>query len=273
MNKLQLEGLTKSGTFDEFDNDRNKILNSIPKIIQQIKNFNDDKANNQSSLFGNEDDVENKFEYLPSTPWSQKELLSEEFKSLGFYISNHPLNEYEEIFNQLGITSYDQFYKNDIYEGLVAGTIMSIQEKKSAKGTPYAIVKFSDQNGEFELFLFSELLINNRDKLIESESIILTLQKEKTSIDSAKQRINVRKIIGLDNLINKPFSKVTIELDENFKIDEIKEILNVKGQTEVNLIVKLNKKRAFYSLKNNRKFDLSHLKALKAKKYVSKISV
>ncbi len=273
VNKLQLEGLTKSGTFDEFDNDRNKILNSIPKIIQQIKNFNDDKANNQSSLFGNEDDVENKFEYLPSTPWSQKELLSEEFKSLGFYISNHPLNEYEEIFNQLGITSYDQFYKNDIYEGLVAGTIMSIQEKKSAKGTPYAIVKFSDQNGEFELFLFSELLINNRDKLIESESIILTLQKEKTSIDSAKQRINVRKIIGLDNLINKPFSKVTIELDENFKIDEIKEILNVKGQTEVNLIVKLNKKRAFYSLKNNRKFDMSHLKALKAKKYVSKISV
>ena len=273
VNKLQLEGLTKSGTFDEFDNDRNKILNSIPKIIQQIKNFNDDKANNQSSLFGNEDDVENKFEYLPSTPWSQKELLSEEFKSLGFYISNHPLNEYEEIFNQLGITSYDQFYKNDIYEGLVAGTIMSIQEKKSAKGTPYAIVKFSDQNGEFELFLFSELLINNRDKLIESESIILTLQKEKTSIDSAKQRINVRKIIGLDNLINKPFSKVTIELDENFKINEIKEILNVRGQTEVNLIVKLNKKRAFYSLKNNRKFDMSHLKALKAKKYVSKISV
>jgi hypothetical protein len=26
-------------------------------------------------------------------------------------------------------------------EGLVAGTIMSIQEKKSAKGTPYAISK------------------------------------------------------------------------------------------------------------------------------------
>ena len=40
-----------------------------------------------------------------------KELLSEEFKSLGFYISNHPLNEYEEIFNQLKIISYNQFFK------------------------------------------------------------------------------------------------------------------------------------------------------------------
>ena len=43
VNKLQLEGLTKAGVFDEFDPDRNKIFNSIPKIIQQIKNINDDK--------------------------------------------------------------------------------------------------------------------------------------------------------------------------------------------------------------------------------------
>ena len=36
--------------------DRNKIFNSIPKIIQKIKNINDDKNNNQTSLF---DDQEN----------------------------------------------------------------------------------------------------------------------------------------------------------------------------------------------------------------------
>ena len=35
VNKLQLEGLTKAGVFDEFDTDRGKILNSIPKMIQQ----------------------------------------------------------------------------------------------------------------------------------------------------------------------------------------------------------------------------------------------
>ena len=51
INKLQLEGLVKAGVFDEFDKDRNKIVNSIPKIIQQIKNINDVKDNLQSSLF------------------------------------------------------------------------------------------------------------------------------------------------------------------------------------------------------------------------------
>ena len=50
VNKLQLEGLTKAGVFDEFDKNRSKIINSIPLIIQKIKNINDDKLNNQKSL-------------------------------------------------------------------------------------------------------------------------------------------------------------------------------------------------------------------------------
>jgi DNA polymerase III subunit alpha len=273
VNKLQLEGLVKAGVFDEFDKDRNKILNSIPKIIQQIKNINDDKNNHQSNLFENQNNMKNDFEFLPSDPWKQKELLTEEFKSLGFYLTDHPLNEYEEVFNQLEILPYNKFYQNDKNEGVVAGTIMSIQEKKSAKGTPYGIVKFSDKKGEFELFLFAEILVANRDKLKESESFVLTLQKDKITGDEAKKRINVRKILSLDEVINKPYSKVTIELKNNYNIEEIRELLSTNGDTEINLIIKDKNKAAHYSLQNNRKFDLKHLKALKAKEYVAKITV
>ena len=177
VNKLQLEGLTKAGAFDEFTKDRHKIFKSIPKILQQIKKANDEKDSKQNSLFDGKSSISEEFEFLESNKWTQKEILIEEFKSLGFYISDHPLNEYEEIFNQLNIISYENFFNNELNEGLVAGTIMAIQEKKSAKGTPYAIIKFSDKKREFELFLFSELLVNNREKLKESESFILTLQK------------------------------------------------------------------------------------------------
>ncbi|MDA9703751.1 DNA polymerase III subunit alpha, partial [Candidatus Pelagibacter bacterium] len=272
INKLQLEGLTKAGVFDSFDKDRNKIFVSIPKIIQQNKNINQDKENNQSSLFGNSESDDNQFEFLRSKPWKEKELLSEEFKSLGFYVSNHPLNEYEKIFNQLKITSFHQFNKDETSEGLVAGTIMSIQEKKSAKGTPYAIVKFSDKKGEFELFLFAEILISNRDKLKESESFVLTVQKDKVD-DNSPKRINVKKILSLDEVLNKPYSNVTIELTENYKINELKEILSKYGETKISLIVKINNKKAHYSFQKNRKFDLNHLKVLKAKEYVTKITV
>ena len=272
INKLQLEGLTKAGVFDCFEKDRNKIFISIPKIIQQNKNINQDKENNQSSLFGSSEGEDNQFEFLPSKPWKEKELLTEEFKSLGFYISNHPLNEYEEIFNQLKIISFHQFNKDETSEGLVAGTIMSLQEKKSAKGTPYAIVKFSDKKGEFELFLFSEVLINNRDKLKEAESFVLTVQKDKAA-ENSPRRVNVKKILSLDEVLNKPYSKVTIELSENYKINELKEILSKHGETEISLVVKIKNKKAHYSFQKNRKFDFNHLKVLKAKEYVTKITV
>ena len=273
VNKLQLEGLTKAGVFDEFDLNRRKIFTSIPKIISQIKLNNDDKKNKQSSLFSSSDNLVNKFEFLPSETWTQKELLSEEFKSLGFYISNHPLNEYAEIFNQLKIIPYDQFYDNSNNEGLVAGTVMSIQEKKSAKGTPYAIIKFSDKKGEFELFLFSEILVKNREKLRESESFVLTLQKEKGTSESVKKRVNVKKIVSIEEVLNEPYSKVTIELTDNFKINEIKEILSSDGKTAIKLVINNKNKKASYSLENTRKFDLEHLKALKSKNYVIKITV
>jgi len=273
VNKLQLEGLVKAGVFDEFDKDRNKILNSIPKIIQQIKNINDDKDNHQSNLFEKQENKKEHFDFLPHEPWDKRKLLTEEFKSLGFYLSDHPLNDYEEVFNQLNIITYNKFYNNNENESLVAGTIMSIIEKKSAKGTPYAIVKFSDNKGEFELFLFAEVLITNREILKESETFVLTLQKDRVTADPSKKRINVRKITSLDEVINKPYSKVTIELKNNYNLSEISELLSASGETEINLIIKSHNKQACFSLQNNRKFDLNQLKTLKAKEYVEKITV
>ena len=61
VNKLQLEGLTKAGVFDEFDCDRSKIFNSIPKIIQKIKNLNEDKNANQTNLFENNENILSEF--------------------------------------------------------------------------------------------------------------------------------------------------------------------------------------------------------------------
>jgi len=131
INKLQLEGLTKAGAFDEFDKDRNKIIISIPKIIQKIKNIYDDKSNNQSNLFEMSESLSNDFEFLASVPWKPKQLLAEEFKSLGFFISDHPLNEYDDIFNHLKVVPYHDFYnQKKINKSLMAVTIMSIQEKK-----------------------------------------------------------------------------------------------------------------------------------------------
>jgi len=99
------------------------------------------------------------------------------------------------------------------------------------------------------------------------------LQKDKITGETEKKRVNVKKILNLDDVINKPYSKVTIELKNDYNLKEIKQLLSSKGSTEINLVIKDKNKKALISLQENRKFDLNHLKTLKAKKYVEKITV
>ena len=273
VNKLQLEGLVKAGAFDNLEENRKKIFKSIPKIIQIIKNSYDEKASNQNNLFGEETNITSDiYDSSNDDYWSKKELLSEEFLSLGFYISDHPLNEYKELFSQLKIKSYKEFMENDDQESLVAGTIMSIQEKKSSKGTPFAIIKFSDNTSEFELFLFSELLINNREKLQESNSFILTLQKDRHIGENSNRRVNIRKILNLSEMVNKSYDKVSIVLNNSYDVQELKNTLKEEGETKIEIIVMEENKKFVFNLEKPRKFNLNIFNDIKGKQYVKKIA-
>ena len=273
VNKLQLEGLVKAGAFDEIELNRKKLFEAIPKIIQTIKSKYDEKTSSQTNLFNDVNDKDNDtFEFNTSQSWTKKELLNEEFISLGFYISDHPLNEYKEFFSQLEIESYKDFLDGSKSEALIAGTIMSIQEKKSAKGNSYAIIKFSDNKSEFEIFLFSDLFSFNREKLKESSSFILTLHKETNTDENSLTRVNIRKIVDLSELVNKTYESVSIELDSKEKLKELNELLKSNGETKINVILRDKNKNYSFELEKTRKFDFNLFSLIKNKEYVKKIS-
>jgi hypothetical protein len=54
-------------------------------------------------------------------------------------------------------------------------------------------------------------------------------------------------------------------LRENYKIEEIKNLLQNQGETEINLIINDKGKKIHYNLQNSRKFDFNQLKILKSK--------
>jgi len=273
VNKLQLEGLVKAGAFDEIDLNRKKLFEAIPRIIQTIKSKYDEKISNQTNLFNEINNTDNEtFNFVTTKPWTKKELLAEEFISLGFYISDHPLNEYKEFFTHLEIVSYKDFIEGSKTDSLVAGTIMSIQEKKSVKGNSYAILKFSDNKSEFEIFLFADLFSSNRDKLKESNSFILTLHKEKNTDENTLSRVNIRKIIDLSDLVNKTYENVSIELDSRENLKDLNELLKNNGETKINVILRDSNKNYSFELEKTRKFDFNLFSLIKNKEYVKKIS-
>ena len=54
INKLQLEGLVKAGAFDTIFSNRKVLYNNIPNIIQNSKTVYENKLQNQTSLFSDE---------------------------------------------------------------------------------------------------------------------------------------------------------------------------------------------------------------------------
>ena len=195
-----------------------------------------------------------------------------EFQSIGFYMSDHPLKIYEDYFKERKVLAYKDILDNSDSTAYVAGTIMSIQEKKSAKGTPFAIIKFTDLKTEFELFMFSELLISNRDKLKEANSFMLTLQKDSGSDKNTMRRINIRNILPLDNFIKKSYKKVIIEINGKTNLNELESLLKENGETNVQIKVKRSSKIYLFSLKKPRKFNFNTFKDIRSKEYVKKIS-
>ena len=273
INKLQLEGLVKAGAFDSLNIDRHSLLNSIPRLIQINKSLWEEKISNQNSLFSSKTSGEESLLKLEKVkPWSKNEILMNEFHSIGFYMSDHPLNIYKDYFQETKINSFSDFINSDENNTLIAGTIMSIQEKKSAKGNPFAIIKFTDLKSEFELFLFSDLLILNRDKLKAASSFVITIQKDNLSDTNNSRRINIKNIVPLDDFIKQSYDSVIIEINGKSKLGELKNLLNENGKTKIQIKVKRESKIYIFSLKNPRKFNFSIFRNLRSKEYVKKIS-
>ena len=249
------------------------MLNSIPNIIQLNKSLWDEKQSKQNNLF---EDISSENDLLlnvsKTKKWTNNEMLMNEFQSIGFYMSDHPLNAYRDYFEKMNVISFNKFVEGKESSALVAGTIMSIQEKKSSKGTPFAILKFSDLKSEFELFLFSDLLVSNRENLKTANSFILTLQKDNAGADSFSRRINIRKLVSLNDFTNKKYDKVTIEIKNQSKLDELQKLLREDGDTKIQIKIKETSKIYTFELKNLRKFNVGTFNHIKDKEYIEKIS-
>jgi DNA polymerase-3 subunit alpha len=265
INKLQLEGLVKAGAFDSLNNNRQSIFNSIPNIITKSKNDFDNKVANQIDLFGDNNDVEN--DIIENTKdWEFEERLSKEFEAVGFFISDHPLNQFKEIFDDYKIKDYQNFFEDDdIKENNIAATLLKVTERKTAKGNSYAVLKLTDLTSVFELFIFSDVLELNRDSLKEGSSLILTLTKTISSDEDKTKRINVRKIASLKDLFNSSISEITLNLSSKSQLKEIQNFLDEKGDTVVNISIFENSTTSVFKLKTSRNFDRKTINILRNK--------
>ena len=272
INKLQLEGLVKAGAFDNLNSNRQSLFNSIPNFISKSKNIHENRSANQIDLFNDENEDENQI-INKIEDWKFEERLSKEFEAVGFFISDHPLNQFKEVFDDYKIFDYQTFNSNDeLKDTNIAATLLKIQERKTAKGNAYAVLKLTDLSSVFELFIFSDVLDANREILKEGSSLILTLIKSISKDDNRFKRINVQKIVSLKDLINKPINEVTFNLKSNKELDEISKFLKESGETLIKIKLNDHNYNFDFQLKNKRNIDRKTINLLRNREISTIIS-
>ena len=272
INKLQLEGLVKAGAFDKLNFNRQALYESIPNFISKTKNIFDNKVANQIDLFAEDEEDQNNI-IINIEDWKFEERLSKEFEAVGFFISDHPLNQFTEIFEDYKIIDYLNFNNDDkIKDSNIAATLLKLQERKTTKGNSYAVLKLTDLNSVFEIFIFSDLLELNREILKEGNSLILTLVKNISNDENRFKRINVQKIASLKNLFNSQINEVSFVVKSKEQVDQISKILKDNGKTLVNIDLITEDKSLKFKLKNLRVLDRKMLNLLRKKEISATIN-
>ncbi len=179
MGKRALESLVAAGAFDELEPNRARLFAGLDRILGRASRAADNLAAGQDELFGGL--AAEKIE-LPDVPvWLPAERLQREYASVGFYLSAHPLDEYEAVLQRLRVQRWADFaeaVRGGAAAGRLAGTVTGKQERRTRTGGRMGVIQLSDPSGQFEVVLFSEALAQYRDMLEVGRSVVVLVTAE-----------------------------------------------------------------------------------------------
>ncbi len=164
VNKRVLESLIQAGACDGLDGHRAQLMEVLDTVIEGAQSRQHDREKGQASLFdldGTEPgaglDIHKPV--LPTVPrWPASQELDLEKELLGFYVTGHPLKEYEEdirAFTTAEIRRLEQANgrQNSV---VVGGIVTEIKTILDRKGQTMAFITLEDFSGSGEVLVFSE---------------------------------------------------------------------------------------------------------------------
>ncbi|MDP2688824.1 MAG: DNA polymerase III subunit alpha, partial [Deltaproteobacteria bacterium] len=163
INKKVVESLIKAGAFDSLAQGRGQLFNSLDAAMEVAQGVQRDKELGQGSIF---DMLGASSKHAPANTvseesfpgWSDKEALTYEKETLGFYFSSHPLAGYKKELALYTTGSIEEArQRDDEAEATVGGIVTEFKETVTKKGSRMAFVRIEDLSASIEVVVFSAL--------------------------------------------------------------------------------------------------------------------
>ena len=273
VNKKAMENFIKAGVFDSLGGTRKQFMCVYVQIMEGIQQ---DKKNNmagQMSLFDlvGEDQKEEFDVKLPDVGEYPKELkLSFEKEVLGIYISGHPLEEYQDIWEK-HITAKTAEFALDEESGEVSveegsrATIGGMIADKTIKYTKdnkvMAFLKLEDLVGSVEVIVFPKSYEKYADKLKEENKVFISGRV--SAEDEKDAKLICEKIEGFDEIPKKLWLKFDNMALYREKEEQVEKILDAsEGPDQVIYYIEETKQIKKLPANKNVRADAELLSAL-----------
>ncbi len=276
LNKRGLETLAAAGAFDGVQPNRALVAGNVDQILNTANQIQKDAEVGQGSLFGGGPAKggaaeESLLKLRPAPMWTPMERLAEEFKAIGFYLSGHPLDEYQSILAKLGVVPFVEFERRamaGLPAGRLAAIVVAARERRSQKGNKFAFVQFSDATGQFETIVFSDTLAAAGDLLTPGTAVLVSVEADRGEGDTLKLRAQA--IEGLDQAAMSVQTGLRLVLDRRLlqggqvQLGGLRKHLkpgghNGRGGGEIRLVLELDDRERELEFTLPGKFDVSPL--------------
>ena len=230
--KKSLEALSQSGAFDSIAPSRSIAVSCIEDMLKDGSNNSSKQAAMSGDLFSSLNESFDPYEkYKNTLDIGLSELLSLEKKSLGYYLSGHPVNAIEKKINKLRSKTISKL-DHDTKKASIVCLINSVRQIKDKKGKPLTFINFDDGTGVMDGVVPSEVLENCHSILKEGQIVIVKGIVEiddyrSKELGNAMFRMRVKEVHSLDSELSKKINDVVVNLEESelMSLDEFSDKL------------------------------------------------
>ncbi len=243
LNKRVCENLICAGALDSMNAAqpttawRARLHGAIDSALSSGSRAQKNHTHGQSGLFGLESSSPVQDNLPDSTPWTHATLLAHEKEAVGFYITGHPLEDYQEILTGVGgikATGLQTQMNGTILS--MGGIVTALQVRTTKKGSRFALMRLEDETGSVKCVMWPEVFSRHSAVMADDIPVLLTGKLELT--DDGAASIIVDQVEKLSDVLQRKARAIVISFTarelSHSRVEDVFRVLGAhKGECDV----------------------------------------
>jgi len=235
-NRSSIETLIKAGAMDCFEVKRSQLSAVTDRALQAGAAMMADKKSGQKNLFGgdDEDEAEDAEIVFPEMDeWEERALLTAEKEVLGFYLTSHPLAQFEAQLARYCSHKTSGLEGTKDRDRVSLGGMISAVKQSHVKNprdanspTKYAMFDLEDVEGAIRCILWPQDFAKHGDAVVSDAIVVLQGRLDYRGGDEANMIVD--KVIPIDQLDENLTHGIKVMVDQQAHgVDGLKTVYEI----------------------------------------------